>query len=222
MKSSSGNGISEGPGGLAIAILIVCMLVGTGLGVASWGMLGGLLGVLAGSSLGLMAYVVLRARSNRGGLSDGKAPDVRGLPPEQALNVLSAMVGKEGGGMAFGSAILNGVAEIREQAESDLHGAIAALEALGKEHPRSPAIPAELAKLHARAEDQASSLACSSEAITLGIRGGMNAMAARAFEDLGEISEAHEHLDLDQATRDRLGKALAARGNAAGAAWCRR
>ena len=170
--------------------------------------------MLIGAITGLGLYVVMRARSLEGPLGEREAPDVLGLPPERALTVLGALMNK---GDALSSPLLSALAEVRTRAESDLEGAIERALTLASQHPRSPAVQAELARLHARRGDEKACAGATARAIELSLRGGMNGLAARTFEDLSP--EWRDGLELSRDDLQALERALAARGCEQERAW---
>lgn len=182
------------------------------------GTLVGLLGALGGALVGLAGYFVMRAVRLHDELRDRPAPRVLELPPDQALSVLSAMVNKDGDGRSLASEVLTSIAGIKRKSEEDLEGAVVDAEDLRRKFPRSPAVVAELARLHRlRGADQSTAKAAS-EAIALAIDGGMNSVAARVFQDFESL---RAQLGLNEAHWQALARILDARELPEDAVWCR-
>lgn len=201
-------------------LLIVLLCTG---GLGAWGYLAsgpmvGVLGALGGALVGFAVYFSMRAISVHRSLEDAAAPQVLSLPPDQALNVLSAMVNGDAGRANLASEVLTTLAAISERAQGDLEGAIVEAEELRREFPRSPAVPAELARLHRKRNAPMAAAACASQAITLALHGGMNAVAARTF---AELDADRELLELQAREWEALARVLEVREDAEGAAWAR-
>ena len=207
---------------LAISLVVVALVGGSVWGWSYAGPLGGLLGVLVGTAIGAVAFTVIRASASNGRLDGRVAPDVRELPPDRAVQVLTALMSagaSEGRdrkpALSLEGGLLSDIGKARTQAESgDLPGALARLEALARQHPHAPAIPAELARLlagdPARTDER---LRATCKALTLAIRGGGARLAASVYERLDEGER--ERLELDVETREQLAKILALRGDEA-------
>lgn len=191
---------------VAIALVVVALVAGAWWGWSYAGPLGGLLGVLLGSAVGVLAFTVVRALASADRFAERAAPDVRGLAPDQAVQVLTAMLGASTGG------VLGEIAQATARAETgDLDGALAKLRGLSEAHPRSPAVHAAIAKVLEKVDgQQAERRAAIRSAVSLALRGGMNGLAAEVFESLDANERAE--LSLDDQDRTRLAKALAVRG----------
>jgi hypothetical protein len=184
----------------------------------AWGsVLGGLTGFVIGGLVGVMVTALVGYSRAQASLREPPAPAVEMLPPNKALAVLSAAAGagRDGPG---GSEVLSELDEIRSQAGANPGAALLRADALQKRYPRSPAVAAELARLHSSAgrEDKANRLA--GESIRLALDGGMNTVAASLFE---EFAGSRERLGLDAHRLERLALALDAQGSDELAAWCR-
>jgi hypothetical protein len=202
------------PGILLIAATTFCV----GLYGLSWGgPMGGLLGALGGALVGFALFFTYRAVHVHRSLEGPIAPQVLQLPPEQALSVLSAMVSRDGGQPVLASDVLGRLATIKTQADTDLDGAIVEAEQLRSKHPRSPAIPAEIARLHRQRNAERAAATSASQALALALTGGMNSVAARVYED---FSDLREHLDLAPPHWKALSRALSARDHTDAATWC--
>ena len=202
------------------AILVVLTGALAGLGYLQLGgVLGGLFGALSGVVLGVVGYVAVRAAKVHREAIGPKAPTgLQGLPPEQAISVLSAMVGNEGGSPALSSPVLEALAKIKDKAETDLEAAVVATEELREEYPRAPAVPAQLADLHRRRGQMESALKAASTAINQAVEGGMNVVAGRVYED---FKAQRDGLELSTASYERLAGVLGHRGDEDGARWAR-
>ncbi len=128
----------ESPVGVVAVVLLTLALAGAGY----WwqAQLGALLGALGGIVLGMGAQAVLRARAMNRELRERAVPSLQALPPEQAMQVLSAMAGKAGDAPIFSSPLLARLDELRRDAEVNLAGSVALAEDLRAKHPRSPAV----------------------------------------------------------------------------------
>jgi len=185
----------------------------------AWGsVLGGLTGFVIGGLVGVMITALVGYSRAQAALREPPAPVIDTLPPSKALALLSAAAGagRDGPG---GSEVLAELDEIRSQAAANPGAALLRADALRKRHPRSPAVTAELARLHGSAgrDDKANELA--GESVRLALDGGMNPVAASLFE---EFSASREHLGLDARLLERLALALDARGSDELATWCRK
>lgn len=215
---------------LAIVLVIASLLGGSAWGYSYAGPLGGLFGVLLGAAIGTLAFTILRALASTRRFGERPAPDVRALPPEQAMQVLSAMIsaGAEADGAAakleLSGGLLARIAKAEARAASgDLDGALASLRGLLDEHPRSPAVPRALARVldghdddPGRRDERARAIR---QTLTLALRGGMNRMAGEFYTQLDAGGRAR--LELSSEDWASLAKILAVRGDAAGAAACR-
>lgn len=204
---------------LAISLVVVALVGGSVWGWSAAGPLGGLLGVLIGTAIGAVAFTIVRASASTGTLDARAAPDVRELPPDQAMQILTALMSaraSEGGGnLSLDGGLLAEIGKARARAESgDLAAALAQLHALAQRHPHSPAIPAELARLladdPARIDEHARA---ASKALALAIRGGGARLAVEVYERLDDA--ARERLELDAASWEQLAKIFAARNHEA-------
>ena len=216
------SGKAGASGGREVSFGAILLVTGCTLALGMYAMTQGgpmtaFLGAAGGALTGFAILYAYRAVSLHKQLEGPPPPQVLSLPPEQALSVLSAMVNRDGGQPALASEVLEALAAVRERAESDLDAAIVEAEELRGRHPRSPAIPAQLARLHREREADAASAAAASNAITLAVRGGMNSVAAKVYE---EFVGLRERFELDTATWRGLARVLAARDQADAAAWC--
>jgi hypothetical protein len=207
-----------------MAVLVVALVGGSAWGFVYAGPLGGLLGVLGGTAIGAVTFTLLRMRSSVGRLDERPAPDVRELPPEQAVQVLTALLNagaSEGRSLEIGGGLLAEIASARARADAgDLEGALAKLRGLAEQHPRAPAVPAEIARLLAAQTERATERRrAASRAIELAIHGGMFRMAAQLFAELD--AEERAAIELPRSGWEQLGKFLAAHGDGALAASCR-
>lgn len=193
------------PAVAAVALVVVALLAGSWWGWSYAGPLGGMLGVLLGAAVGTVGFTIMRARASTGRFADRPAPDVRELPPDQAMQVLTAMLGASADG------VLGEIGKAKAWAEAgDLDGALAKLRGLSEEHPLTPAVPAAIARLLVNVEGQETErLAAARSAVRLALRGGMNRLAAQVFEELDADERASFELELSEGDRSRLGKALA-------------
>ncbi|MBC8074246.1 MAG: hypothetical protein IAG13_38355 [Deltaproteobacteria bacterium] len=159
------------------------------------------------------AVVFMRAlRRSPAMLREPEVPGLSELPPAQAIAVLSALRGPQ-----LQSALLTRIEQIERSAEHDARRALAALDEVLVDHPRS--VPALLLRARLQFElEQDDAAASWSRALALALDGGLNLLAARAFDR----HVAHrERLVLDDAHLAGLAKALAAHGHHDHAAWCR-
>jgi hypothetical protein len=204
------------PAFVAIALVVIALVAGSWWGWSYAGPLGGLLGILLGTAVGTLAFTIVRMLASSRLFAERSAPDVRGLPPDQAVQVLAAMLGasagEQRGGPAIGGGLLGEIGKAQTRAEAgDLDGALAKLRGLAEEHARSPAVPAAIVRVLAGNSEHASErLAAARSAIGLALRGGMNRLATQVYEqlDVGERAQ----LGLDADARAQLGKALSAQG----------
>jgi hypothetical protein len=118
-----------------------------------------------------------------------------------------------GGGVPLGVAL----ARAHQLGETDPAAAAAELEAMRAQHPRNPALAAELARAWQKLGRGAEARTLAAEAIKLALSGGAAPIAHDVF--MAFASEASE-LNLDPATYDQIGKILMARKEIEGAAWC--
>ena len=204
------------PAVVAIALVVIALVGGSWWGWSYAGPLGGLLGILLGTAVGALSFTIVRMLASSRRFAERSAPDVRGLPPDQAVQVLSAMLGAsagdERGGPAIGGGLLGEIGKARTRAEAgDVDGALAKLRGLAEEHPRSPAVPAAIVRVLAgKTEHAGERIEAARSAIGLGLRGGMNRLATQVFEQLDPSERARLGLAADE--RDRLSKALVAQG----------
>lgn len=216
-----GSRSGAGPGrevSLPGILLVAALAFGGGYwGLAAGGTMVGLLGALGGALVGFAVYFVLRGVRMHRALSDRPAPQVLDLPPDQALSVLSAMVNRDGGGASLASEVLTSLAAIKKKSEEDLDGALVDAEDLRRKHPRSPAIAAELARLHQKRGAEQSTAKAASEAIALALDGGMNSVAGRVFAD---FESARPMLELEKRHWKGLAKVLEAREMEEETKWC--
>lgn len=214
------------PAVVAIALVVVSIIGGGWWGYSLVGAVGMLLGVMLGGCIGALAFTVIRATAQVDQFAERPAPDVRELPPDQALQVLSALMVARGTGddgaktPELGGGLLKDIARARDIAASgDLDGATAKLRALAEAHPRSPAVPAELARVRCEANDVEGARANTSRALQLALDGGMNKLAGRLFAELDP--DDADHIELDPRAWSQLAKVAALAGNEAGAALCK-
>jgi hypothetical protein len=206
------------PAVVAITVVVLALLGGSWWGWAYAGPLGGLLGVLIGTAVGALAFTLIRAHANSQRFADQSAPDVRELPPDQAVLVLSAMLGANAGdggsgGPALTGGLLGEIGKAKARAETDLDGALALLRGLAEDHPRSPAVPAAIVSVLAdRPAHTDERRVAASTVMRLALTGGMNRLAAQTYAQL-EVGE-REGLELSPDQRALLGKALTAQGHA--------
>ena len=204
------------PAVVAIALVVIALVVGSWWGWSYAGPIGGLLGILLGTAVGALAFTIVRVLASSQRFAERSAPDVRELPPDQAVQVLTAMLGAsagdERGGPAIGGGLLGEIAKARARAETgDLDGALAKLRGLAEQHPRSPAVPAAMVRVLAGTSERADErLAAARSAVSLALRGGMNRLATQVYQELDAGERAQ--LGLDEQERTQLGRALAAQG----------
>lgn len=208
------------PAFMAIALVVIALVAGSWWGWSYAGPLGGLLGILLGAAVGALAFTIVRMSASARRFAERPAPDVRDLPPDQAVQVLSAILGASAGderggpaiGLSVGGGLLGEIGKAKARADAgDLEGALAKLRGLAEQHPRSPAVPAAIVRVLAGASEHASErIAAARSAIELALRGGMNRLATQVVEQLDASERAQ--LGLDAEARSRLGKALTAQG----------
>jgi hypothetical protein len=200
----------------AVASIALTTLVGFAWGRTFASPLAAWVGALGGALAGFAAIHLARAIRLHRALVGPTPPDVRGLPPEQALAVLTAGLDRDRAARPI-SDVLVALARIREQARDDPEAAIVQAEELRTRWPTSPAIPVELARLHrARGRDGAATVAAS-QAIALALRGGMNSVAVAVWLE----HPAPDRIEVAAADRERLARALEAHGRAEAAQACR-
>lgn len=203
-----------------MSLVVLAIGVGSFWGWRSAGPLGGLLGVLLGTAVGALAFTIVRARAASGKLDTRPPANVHELPPDRAMQVLTALMSSasEGGTkVTLDGGVLAEIGKARAQADSgDLAGALAQLDNLAKQHPHSPAVPAEVVRLladdPARADER---LRAAKQAITLAVRGGTARMAITVYEQLDDAER--DRLELDAAVSEQLAKTFATRGDEAAA-----
>ncbi|WP_052548324.1 hypothetical protein [Enhygromyxa salina] len=210
---------------VAISLVILALASGSAWGWYYAGPLGGLLGVLLGTAVGALLFTIVRAMASGQQFEEPPAPDVRELPPDQAMQVLTALMAASASGsyarLELEGGLLAEIAKARTRAKGgDLEGAMAQLRALQEEHPRSPAVPLEITRVLAdhEAHDEERQRAVVTT-ISLAIRGGMNRLAAELYEKLDQ--DKRDKLELDDAVWERLAKVFAARDDSEKAAECR-
>ena len=205
---------------VAMSLVFLALGVGSFWGWRYAGPLGGLLGLLFGTAIGAVAFTIVRAKASSGRLDTRPAVDVHELPPDRAMQVLTALMsgaGESGVHLTLEGGLLGELGKARAQAQSDdVAGALAQLETLAQQHPHSPAVPAEIVQLlagdSARTDDR---LRAASKAITLAIRGGMGRLAIKVYEQLDEAER--DRLELDGKIAEQLAKTFATRGDEASA-----
>lgn len=205
--SRTGSGVADAhPLGSWIAVMSIGFSTVVGYVTGGW--------LLALALFVLVSSVVfMRAlRRNQAMLREPEVPGLSELPPAQAIAVLSALRGPQ-----LQSALLTRIEQIERTAEHDARSGLAELDALLVEHPRS--VPALLLRARLQFELESDDAAESwSRALALALDGGLNLLAARAFDR----HVAHrERLVLDRRHLEALAKALAAHGHDDDAAWCR-
>ncbi|MFO7565742.1 MAG: hypothetical protein R6X02_24075 [Enhygromyxa sp.] len=204
------------PAVVAVALVAIALIGGSWWGWSYAGPIGGLLGILLGTAVGALAFTIVRALASAQRFAERPAPDVRELPPDQAVQVLSAMLGASAGegrgAPVLGGGLLGEIGKARARAEAgDLDGALAKLRGLAEEHPRSPAVPAAIVRVLAGAsEHEAERLAAARSAIGLALRGGMNRLATQVYAQLEESERGELVLAGDEHVQ--LKKALAVQG----------
>ena len=197
---------------VAVVVVVACLVAGSTLGWFTSGPMGGLFGVLVGAAIGALFFTIIRIQASSARFDEKPAPDVRDLPPDQAMQVLAAMMEAGAGESRIGPVIQGGVlgeiGKARQRAkQGDLEGALAKLRALAEEHPRSPAVPAEMVRLLEGHEDrQEERLRAATKGISLAIKGGMNRLAARIHNELEESQR--DNLPLESGTWKQLAKVL--------------
>ncbi|GEM_PF-1769776 len=226
--------LSGTPAAIAVAAVVISLIGGTWWGWSLAGAMGALLGVLIGAAIGTLVFTIARMSVQTARFAERPAPDVRALPPEQALQVLTAILGMNVGTGKdephsgpigqFGGGLIADVARARERAGTgDPTGALTELRALAEAHPRSPAVPAEIARIERRRGDAEAAVEAAVEAaaqaLALAVHGGMNRLAASVFAEL-EVAE-FPRLKLADTVWAQLSRALGASGDSAGAARCR-
>lgn len=222
MAASDNRAIEVGASANAVVLLVgaLAALAGGLAGFRWGGTLPALLGLLSGVALGVLAHAIARVVIGSRRLRERRAPDVRALPPDQALQVLGAMLAATGSSGAakplLDGGVLGELARVRKQLDADdPEGALASLELLATTHPRSPALAAERARVLRRLGRVPDSLAASRRAIELALHGGMNRLAVQVHGELGELEP---QLELAAASWARLARVLAASGSADAAA----
>ncbi|PRQ09200.1 hypothetical protein [Enhygromyxa salina] len=210
---------------LAISLVIIALAGGTAWGWYYAGPLGGLLGVLLGTAIGALLFTIVRAIASGQQFDEPPAPDVRELPPDQAMQVLTALMAASASGsyarLELEGGLLAEIAKAKNRAKTgDLDGAMAQLRALQEEHPRSPAVPLEITRVLAghEAHDEERQRAVVTT-ISLAIRGGMNRLAAELYEKLDQ--DRRDKLEFDDVIWERLARVFAARDDSENAAACR-
>jgi hypothetical protein len=207
-------------GFLAMSLVLLAIGGGSLWGWMYAGPLGGLLGLLLGTAIGAVVYTIIRAKAATGNLDTRPAADVHELPPDQAVQVLTALMSnasESGVNLTLEGGVLGELGKVRAQAKSgDLAGALAQLEVLAKQHPHSPAVPAEVVTLlagdSARTDER---LRAASKAITLAVRSGMGRVGIKVYEQLDDAER--DQLELDAAVSEQLAKNFATRGDEAAA-----
>lgn len=196
-------------------VLVIATFIAAGWsGYVLGGLVTGFLSAVGVTSAFAAGWILFRARqADRTRVA--AVPDVRNLPPTQALSVMGALV--DGG--AFRSELLTELQAIDERIEEDPRAAHEALEALAEKHPRSPAVRARIARTHLALDDAAAAAASVSHAIASALDGGMNPMAARLFV---EFEALRDDVELSERHRTALTKTLRAHGHLEAAIACER
>lgn len=192
------------------AVMAVCsFLGGTAVGLSTGGLMGGLIGAVLGALVPATA-ISLRQLSRGNRALQAENPIVHGLPPDQALTVLSAAAsrGRDGGGMiSFRSQVLIELEQAALLGRTDPAEALQRVRTLAQAHPRSPAVHAELARRHLALHQPVEARASVSHALALALDGGMNPMAAKLVSEFGSL---REDLKLSATHAARLAKVLQA------------
>lgn len=194
---------------LAIGLIATLTLGLTALGWFRMGTIGALSGALGGVVLGLLAQAGVRAMRMHRELEPRPVPKLAGLPPDQAMHVLSAMATRDGVGPALTSPLLRELARLREDAKDDLASAIPAAEALREDHPRSAAVEELLVGLYVRADRPEAAQESAARGIRKALDGGMNSVAHRIYLALDVTGR--DELELEPAAWTRLAAVLDAR-----------
>lgn len=167
----------------------------------------------------------------------GRGPRTFDVPVPQASRTVAALAGipraahlpsrmdcptnvqpaREGGisGVPLGVAI----ARAHQLADTDMGSAIAELESLRSQHPRNPAVVAELARVLRKGGRQDEAIQAAATAIRLALTGGAGPIAHDVFRAFAQDAAA---LNLEPATYEQLARILSARREFDGAAWCYR
>ncbi|WP_157595514.1 hypothetical protein [Plesiocystis pacifica] len=208
---------------VVVLVTVLLLIVGGYWGWTQNGPLGAMLGVMLGAALGALIYTVVRVSDHSNRIAEPSAPDVRELPPDQALQVLSALMNAAASasesGASFSLGLLGEIAAARDKAskKGDIEGAIKELKRLAEEHPRSSAVSAELSRVHRMAGDEEAAKKAASEALYLALRGGMNGLALQLFAEF----DGAEELTLEGSYWEQLARILDHADKPEDAAKCR-
>ena len=202
--------------GLAAGTVVLAFVGSALVGFIAAGPLGAFLGAALAAFGGIMGVSRTRMLGTRRMLDEPRV-DLRPLPPQQALAVLSTLASPQGRA-TFRSALLARLDEIRAVAPRDPHEALILARELSADHPRNPAARAELSRRLLAVGERRASLQVGSEALALALDGGMNPAAAALFDELAEHRDA---LVLAPHHLERLARVLEHHADPAGSAWCR-
>lgn len=179
-------------------------------GLSLWSAVAWLVSALALAGISVIVSRRWRARFGTA-LREEVAPHVGGLPPQQALAVLSALHGR-----TLASPLLERVAQLEELATREPAQALQGARELITAQPRAVPALSLCARLEFAAHEPTAA-ATWTRAIAAALHSGANAAAARELE---LHAEHRASLGLSPGELRALGRALAARGNAEQAAWC--
>jgi hypothetical protein len=197
-------------------VIVIASFVGGGaLGFAAAGLAGAFAGSLGAALVCALFYGMSRMKQT-GRLEHAPPPALDGLDPQQRMTVMTAMMGG-GQSESFKSELLAKLEEAAATAQDDPEDALAAVELLQDQHPRNPAVHAELARRHFALGNEAEALVSLADALGCALDGGMNPMAARLFS---EFTEHRDALPLNRRHYPQLARVLRSRGESEGANWC--
>jgi hypothetical protein len=175
-------------------------------GYAAGGYVGALFGALAGATV----LVVLNAQRQRKQTRRLPLETMRGLSPEQAMNMLAVRTGDdkpERQMPAFKSDVVAQIEEALEETKGEPRAALARIEQLREKYPRSAAVWAELVRRRLEVEEEANAWEALHRALELCLDGGMNSLAARLVR---EFPQGREQVQLSDDREIRLQRALEA------------
>jgi hypothetical protein len=211
-RRASGDRHELTPG--AVAVVLAVFIGAAVVGLAAGGLIGAFVGALAGALASVTVLGLRRIRETDRSLDAATAPKLDGLDRRQVMTVMTAVMGASD---AFRSELLDALEEARETASSDPARALEIVRALREDHPRSPAVHAELARLHLAASDEALAIEHATRAIGLALDGGMNPTAARLFE---EFAPLRDRFALSSGQYGQLARVLRAGEADEAADWC--
>jgi hypothetical protein len=191
-------------------------IVGLGFSMLVGYVLAGPWGALLGAITGTTGVLVFHHRSRvarRPRLLDLQS--MGSLAPDRALDLWAAGRASSQPPQAlpaFKSDIVARIESALAETAQRPDAALERIEALRDDHPRSAAVWAELVRRHLAVGDSESAWQALDRALVLALDGGMNPLAARLA---AEFPERQAHLDLDDAYRVRLDRAIAASGGTA-------